>query len=287
MLQGKCVAFWFYEEQCPNCREFWPEIIEVAQKFAGQPVVFVAVNSGTDAASVAQYIKGVNLKWPVLVDSNRQFEAQWVRLWGGSQISLANVHQVAFLTKDGRQQSGRWYDVEGSVKKVLAGKIDPKTMPGPLVPTWKQIQAGQYAAALPGLQAGLTSQSAEVKGAAEFAADYAESKMREWAYHAKKARKDGKAWESYKLYASLARAFEGYNLPPEVTSAPSELLKDVQVRRQVDAQNALEAAKQSLTSVANEPQKKQAAEKLQAVVANFSGTEAASEAQRLLATADQ
>ena len=259
-------------------------MIALAKKFEKQPVVFVAVNSGNDAAAVAQYVKGVELDWPVIVDTNRQFESQWVQLWGGTPISLSNVHQVAFLTRDGRQQSGRWYDVEGSAKKVIAGRVDPKVMPGALAPTWKQIQGGQYAAALPALKKGLGASNPEIKNAAEFALDYAESKMREWANHANQTRKDGKSWEAYKLYASLGRAFNGYTFPEEIKAAQKELLNDEQVKKQLDAQKALDALKKTFPGVKTEVQKKKAAEKVKALVTSHADTEAATEAQQILTT---
>src|SRR5262245_42262676 len=186
-LQGKCVAFWFYEEQCPKCRAKWPEMLQLAKSFEGKPVLFVAVNSGNAAAAVGQYMKAVGVTWPTIVDSNRQFEAQWRSLWGGSEISLSNVHQIAFLTRDGRALEGQREDIPGSVKRALEGRAVPKAVPGPFVATWQQIHAGNYVEALPALKKGLGSRDTELKAVAQYAQDIVEARIRDAAKDAEKA----------------------------------------------------------------------------------------------------
>src|SRR5688500_17367649 len=48
-LKGKGVVLYFFEEGCPRCKERWPELLQTAKKFEGQPVMFIAVNSGSPA----------------------------------------------------------------------------------------------------------------------------------------------------------------------------------------------------------------------------------------------
>ena len=45
-LKGKAAVLWFYEEQCPNCKKKWPALLAAAKQYEGQPIVFIAVNSG-------------------------------------------------------------------------------------------------------------------------------------------------------------------------------------------------------------------------------------------------
>src|SRR5215475_14011153 len=52
-LKGKGVFLWFFEETCPTCRGKWPGLYELARRFEGQPVVFIAVNSGNSPVEVA------------------------------------------------------------------------------------------------------------------------------------------------------------------------------------------------------------------------------------------
>lgn len=68
-LKGKGVVLWSFEEECPRCRERWPGLIESAKKFEGQPVVFIAVNSGSGRSTVEDYARQVKCPWPVLVDT--------------------------------------------------------------------------------------------------------------------------------------------------------------------------------------------------------------------------
>src|SRR5688572_24513077 len=95
-------------------------------------VVFVAVISGTDRTAVEQYTQAVGVTWPVIIDRDPKFEAQWRDLWGGSEISLSNIHQIAFLGKDGRPLKGQWEDIAGSAKRALEGRSVPKQVPGTL-----------------------------------------------------------------------------------------------------------------------------------------------------------
>src|SRR5262245_41779356 len=57
MLKGKGAVIWFYEEQCPNCRNKWPGMYELAKKYEGQPVLFMAVNSGNSRDAVQEYVQ--------------------------------------------------------------------------------------------------------------------------------------------------------------------------------------------------------------------------------------
>src|SRR4051794_34821792 len=67
-LKGKGVVLWFFEEQCPTCRGKWAGMYELAKRYEGQPVVFIAVNSGNSPLEIAQYARDVKLTWPIIVD---------------------------------------------------------------------------------------------------------------------------------------------------------------------------------------------------------------------------
>src|SRR6476659_9629757 len=165
-LKGKGVVLWFFEEQCPKCRGKWPSMYELAKQYTGQPVVFIAVNSGTSPAEVEQYAREVRLTWPIIVDPSRQFE----KIWLDQPISLQNIHQLELILPSGRKGDGRWNDLDGSVKAALKGaswKIDPKTIPPIFMPTWQAVELGNYSAAANLLKKGLVTKNAEVKAAAE------------------------------------------------------------------------------------------------------------------------
>ena len=93
MLKGKAAFLWFYEEQCPRCREKWTSLVAISKRFEDQPIVFIAVNSGNSRESVEAYAKEVKLPWPVIVDPKRELEQQCL----GNQISLQNITQVKLV----------------------------------------------------------------------------------------------------------------------------------------------------------------------------------------------
>jgi thiol-disulfide isomerase/thioredoxin len=279
-LKGKGVVLWFYEEQCPSCRKKWPDMYAVAKKFEGQPVVFIAVNSGNPRDEVEQYAKGVNLPWPVIADPTREFEKQWL----DNEISLKNIHQLGIILPSGQKTMGNWNEFEASVQKAAAGatwKIDPKTIPAALQPTWRLVEMGEYAAASAMVKKGLATKNEEVKEAATRVHSFVQEELKAAAERAAKLREGGDAWQAYQAYSELAANFAGYALPPEVAAAQKELAADEQVKKQLDGAKTLESIKKTFppkTDLA----KKRIVRRLEQLVEQFPGTEAATEAKSIL-----
>jgi thiol-disulfide isomerase/thioredoxin len=285
-LKGKGVVLWFFEENCPSCRGKWPGLLALAKKFEGQPVVFIAVNSGNAPAEVQQYAKDVKLTWPIIADPSRQFERQWL----DNQISLANIHQCELILPSGKKAPGRWNDVEGSVKEALQGaawKIDPKTIPAAFMPTWQQVELGNYVAAANLLKKGLTTRNAEVKEAATRVHAFVQVQLHSAVAEAANARKAGDAWRAYRLYRGVSTTFAGFELPADVAQAQKELASDADVKRQLDAGKALDGIRKSLPTARSESARKRIVTRLQQLTSQFAGTDAAVEAQQLLDQADQ
>ena len=276
-LKGKGVVLWFYEEQCPNCRKKWPEMYAVAKKFEGEPVVFIAINSGNPRDEVEQYAKGVSLPWPVIVDPTREFEKQWL----DNEISLQNIHQLRLILPSGRQEVANWNDFEGGVQKAAEGatwKIDPKTIPVAFQPTWRLVEMGKYSAAAAMVKKGLTTKNDEVKEAATRINSFVQEELKAAAERAGKLREAGDAWGAYRAYSELAAGFAGYDLPPEILAAQKELAADPKVKQQLSAAKTLESIKKSF------PPKTDAGTKriirgLQQLVKEFPETDAAAEAK--------
>ena len=224
-LKGKGVVLWFFEETCPQCRRKWPGIYDVAKKYEGQPVVFIAVNSGNAPAAVQQYAREVKLTWPIIVDPSRQFE----KLWMDQEISLQNIHQCELLLPSGKKAQGRWNDLDGSVQKALSGaawKIDPKTIPAAFLPTWQQIELGNYPAAAGMLKKGLATKNPEVKEAATRVNAFVQGQISSAVDAAAKARQEGDPWRAFQTYSSLTTTFAGYDLPASIATAQKELASD-------------------------------------------------------------
>lgn len=286
MLKGKGVFLWFYEEQCPTCRGKWPALFELAKKYEGEPVVFVAVNSGSPRPAVEQYAKGVGLAWPVIVDPSRTFEKRFIE----AEISLQNIHQVGLILPSGQKQMGQWNDLEGAVKQALAGaawKVDPKGIPPAFQPTWRLVEVGKYSAAAPMLKKGLTTSNAEVKEAAKRVQAFVEHEMQTAIDQAGKFRQDGDPWRAYQSYLAIVATFAGYDLPSDVASAPKELVSDEKVKQQLEAAKALDAVKKTFASARSESGKKRIVTRLEQIIEQYRDTDAASEARQILAQAGQ
>jgi thiol-disulfide isomerase/thioredoxin len=280
-LKGKGVVLWFFEETCPRCREKWPAMYDLAKRYEGQPVVFIAVNSGNSPAEVAQYAREVKLTWPIIVDPGRQFEQQWL----DNPISLQNIHQCELILPSGSKMQGQWNNLEGSVKTALDGaswKIDPKTIPAVFLSTWQQVELGNYAAAANLLKKGLVTKNPEVKEAATRVNDFVQREMRSAVELAAKTRRDGDTWEAYQLYRGINSSFAGYDLPPEVAAAQKDLASEVKVKRQLDAAKSLEAIQKSFATARSDAARKKAIDRLQQFTTQFSDTDAGRNAKRML-----
>jgi len=280
-LKGKGVVLWFYEETCPTCRGKWPAMYELARQYTGQPVVFIAVNSGNSPAEVERYAREVKLIWPIIVDPSRQFEKSWLN----QPISLQNIHQLEIILPSGRKGDGRWNDLDGSVKAALKGsswKIDPKTIPPIFMPTWQAVELGNYPAAASLLKKGLVTKNAEVKAAAERVNDFVQSEIRSTAEQAAKSRHEGDAWRAYQRYRSMTSTFAGYDLPAEVTIAQKELANDPKVKRELEAAKLLDGIQKSALTARTEPARKRISTRLEQLTSQFADTEAAQQARQLI-----
>jgi thiol-disulfide isomerase/thioredoxin len=279
-LQGKGVFVWFYEETCPKCRAKWPELLATAKQFEGQPVIFMAVNSGTSRAEVQQYARELDINWPILVDSDRQFEKQG----GVKPISLQGIWQACIITSDGRWQTGDWTDIEGTIKKALNGaawKVDPAKVPASLRSAWLAIEFGNYSGAGTNVKKGLVSPKADVKAAAEKLAAVAQKEIDGRAAAAKTALDEGKTWQAYEIYNSLSTRFAGFDLPAEVGSNRKKLAADPQVKAGLVASKSLESARKQLGS-GNAASQNRAKLSLEKIVQDFPGTGLADQASMLL-----
>ena len=65
-LRGKGVVLYFFEESCPDCNKLWPSLLATSKKFADQPVIFIAVNSGNTKQSLQEYLNSVHCDWPAI-----------------------------------------------------------------------------------------------------------------------------------------------------------------------------------------------------------------------------
>lgn len=284
-LKGKAAVLWFYEEQCPNCKKKWPAILQTAKKYDGQPIVFIAVNSGNSRYEVEQYAREVGLKWPVIVDSTRQFE----KLCGIGEISLQNIHQLGMILPSGQFQPGNWDDIPGSADKALANaawKVDPAGIPSTLRTAWLAVEFGNPATAASAVKKGLSSPKPDLQQAASKLHEAVQTEVQESLSLAEQRLEGEQKWEAYKIYSSVKERFGGYDLPTDVAAKMKELEADGKVKNEMTASKALDAAAKLLRNTSASSQRS-AVTRLKKLVLEHGDTEAAAQAQQFLTKLDE
>jgi hypothetical protein len=252
--------------------------VELSKKYEGEPVVFIAVNSGNSRQEVEQYARQVRVPWPIIVDSTREFE----KLSNVGEISLQNIYQVRYIDASGKLNMGSIQDMDETVKRALAGaswKVDPAGMPLSLRPAWQAVELGNYAVAAPVIKKALNDRKEEVKLAAAKLDTFLQDELQKEIDSVATATDK---WTAYKTMLSIMERYKGFTLPDDFKSKGSELHADAEVKAQLDAMKAFEAIKKGLTSGSPAVRKK-SADKLDDFITDHAGTEAAEEAAAIKA----
>ncbi len=279
-LKGKAVVLYYFEEECPRCRGKWPSRFEAAKKFEGQPVLFIAVNSGTPRPAINQYVKEVGLTWPVLLDFSREFEKKS----GVGQISLQNIFQARVIDGQGKFLAGNPEDLEATATAALKTahwRVEPAEIPPVLKPAWTAVEMANYPAAAKSIKSSLTSAKVDVKAAAEKLNAAVEVEMKQELKAAEQLTSGNKKWAAYKAYMQLADRYQGYSIPESVSQTRTELSGSDEVKPQLAAYKALEAAKK-LVATDRSPNRIRATNALKKVAADHADTEAGAEAKQML-----
>jgi len=279
-LKGKAAVLWFYDEQCPKCKGKWPALQAEAKKYDGKPILFIAVNSGNSRFEVEQYAREVGLKWPVIVDSTRQFE----KACGIREVSLENIYQLGVILPDGHFQEGNANDVPGSADKALADakwKVDPAGIPSTLRTAWLAVEFGNPAAAATAVKKSLNSPKPEIQEAAGKLHEAVQTEVQESLSLADQWLEGKQKWEAYKIYTSVKERFGGYDLPTDVAAKMKELEADTKVKNEITAGKALEAAAKLLRNASASSQRS-AVTRLKKLVMEHGDTEAGAQAQQYL-----
>ncbi|MEQ8849759.1 redoxin domain-containing protein [Botrimarina sp.] len=283
-LDGKGVVFYFFEEQCAACAEQWPMLNAMAAKHQGEPVLFVAVNSGTDPRELGRYVSRNRVQWRLVHDPNG---------------SLANAMGVPALTPqgpyfavrslngEGEIESGVGTDFEATVKQALEGaawRVAPQGIPRELMRAWESIEFGDFASAARAVNRAASSNEEGVKSAAERLQTAVSEHATELAKQAKDALDEGDKWAAYKALNRIVEQFSDYEdlpLVDRVETKRDELAEDAEIERQVEAANLLEKA--IATAARGGPAAmRRGKSQLERIVSDHGGTEAADRAQKLL-----
>ena len=280
-LKGKGIVLWFFEEDCPRCRAKWPELIETAKKYEGQPVVFIAVNSGNPKAKTEGYVRQLKVPWPVLVDSSRDFEKACGLI---QEISLQNIWQIRYIKPDGEILAGVNDDLEDIADKAVEGaawKLDPTEVPDTLKPTWAAIEIGNYKGMAASLKKFLTSSKPEIKDAATKLMEAVQQEVDAQIAAVKEAQEVGNMFKAYELLTELSDRFSGFEPAKDVAAMKKEFSKDAKVKAGQVAAKSLEGARKQL-ALGNPAIHKKAIATLEKIVEDFPETSLALQAKSLI-----
>ena len=275
LLEGKGAVLYFFEETSAQCAASWPALLAVADKYQGKPIVFIAINSGTPTSAVASYLRQYNVPWPTIVDSTRQFELAA----GVGEISNQNILNYIVLNADGTLSQGR--SLDDAAKRALATaawNVDPETIPDALQECWQAVEFGNYASASRTLQKSLNSKKPEIQTAAATLNDFVQRKLNETLEKATSAKAAGDDWLAYKAFGELQDRFKGYEIETDVSAELETLAESEAVEAQLAAGKQLTSA----LKTASRSGLDRVTKRLEKLIENYPGTEAAQKAQSLL-----
>ncbi len=281
-LKGKAVVLYYFEEECPRCRGMWPARLEMAKKYEGQPILFIAVNSGTPRPAIQTYVKEVGVTWPVLLDFDRSFE----KSSSLPEINLNNILQVKSIDGKGRFEYTNSDKMEETVEKLLKTahwRVDPAAVPAALKPAWQAVELANFPAAASTIKKSLTSPKADVRQGAEKLQAAVQQEIDAALAAADKLAKSDKKWEAYKAYLQVTDRFQGFTMPETVSAAKTELSADDRVKIELAGYKSLQSAKK-LVATDGSPTHSRATNALKKVVQEHGSTEAGAEAKELLAS---
>ncbi|TWU59395.1 Thiol-disulfide oxidoreductase ResA [Rubripirellula tenax] len=281
-MRGKAIVLYFFEEGCPRCREKWPDILAAAQANQKEPVMLIAVNSGSSPEQVARYVKQQRIHVPVIMDVDRSLE----RMAGVNEVSLQNIWQARVIDPDGKVRRADGGDIPGTLQAASAGaswNVDPSDIPSEVMDTWRQVEFGDYASASKMVTRLTRDRRPAAKAAGEKLMSYVQQKIDTLAADAKQAEQSEDPWHAFQVYETLKGQFAGYSLPESVEQNWSKLKNDESVQTQLDAMKLWQIAQKSIQSGRTTPARVNAM--MEKIIEKYPGTEAATSAQEVLGPA--
>lgn len=243
-LEGKGVVFYFFDEESPRCAAGWPDVQKSAREYEGKPVLFLAVNSGTDPRMLKRYLGRYRVSWPVVSDPSRGYE----NAMGVPKLSAEGEDfALRYVSGDGTTGSIQGADLAAAAEAALKGaawRVDPKALPQSLLNAWKAIELGDFAAAARPVNRALESKDEDLKAGADQLLEAVTAEIKEIGKEATTAFKDGDQWTAYKHLQSIKNRFGDYEIELVDTAAEKskELSKTDAVKTEIAAGRMLEKA---------------------------------------------
>ena len=258
----------------------WPSLAALAEKHEDDPIVFVAVSSGTQKEEMKGYIKTANVTWPLIHDVDRSFESAC----DVDKISLQNIHQVRFVTGGGEILTGNWQKLDWTVDYALKDakwRIDPADIPETLKAAWRAVESRKYGGAAPAILSALKAKDAETQAAAKLLYDATMKDMRKRGSEAWALGKSGSKWTAYMALDAFCTDFDGFPIPKKVVSARDKLAENPRILDEAKARKLLSAA-QGMAATDDPKKVATARKRLQSLLKRYPDSEAATDANELL-----
>lgn len=217
----------------------------------------------------------------MIVDPDRSFEAAC----GVENISLTNIWQARVITADGKLARANATEMEQAADRALDGakwNVDPTQMTAGLQSAWVQIEFGNFSPAAPVLKRFLKSRKPEIKAAATLLSTYVDEQLLSRIEAAAEADAAEQSWKAFRILTEVEQRFKGYELPRNVATDLPRLAKTDDVINQLAAYRKLKLAHKAATSTSPSTRKR-AARMLGKVIEDFPETDAAADAQKILA----
>ncbi len=232
-LRGRAVVLFFYESQCPRCRESIPERNAVMKAFEDRPVKFLAVGASDPIGSAIGYNRETGLRMPAFADSLGLMEARY-----GQKISLQNIYQFRVIGPDGKIVG---YDMEkGTIERALAKaawKYDPKDYDPKLRPALDGFEWGQWAAGMKALAPLRRTGNKAVTESANKLYDVLRTEAEAWKADAEAAVSSDPV-KAYDLHGKLAAHFAGDPVSKGAAEAKQKLASNKAVAAELAARKA-------------------------------------------------
>lgn len=216
--EGKAVVLFFYEQNCPSCRNLIPQRSALVQQFKDKPVRFFAVAAGDTLQEAAKYVGSTGLAMPTFADSLSIMERRY-----GMQISLQNIYQFRFYDGSGRLVSHQW-NAE-SVEKALSGakwKYKDEHNDPRLAAVVDLLEWNQHALAIPRLRPLLKAPNKQLAENAGKLMEALKAEATQWKEKADAA-VDGDPVTAFDLYTKVQACFAQEDLGKQSAEALKKL----------------------------------------------------------------
>ena len=257
----------------------------MSNKFADKPVAFLAVNSGNPRAKVASYARTNEVPWPVIVDTDREFEKECGLK---TKVSLKNIYQAVLVRADGSHGRVAMKQMAERIEEELEDakwSMNPDDVPPELKTAWRAAEFCNYDLAAKGIKQGLKSRNSELKEAATRLEANVLKRLKDQSNDAFALARNGEYWAAYQDVVKLCKTFGDFELPNRLISARKTLSKKPEVKAELAATKKLSLAIK-LANSGNKRKTAAAKKHLTAIVDDFPETEAAKRAQTILSKSE-